>query len=145
MGGLDQLIEKAVQDGVYTGCALSAVDKSGMWRELYIRDRIDLRLGKLSYAKAFGKTGTTSNAGDFKLDTVLQIASMTKLLTTIAVLQLVEKGEVGLDDDVVKHIPELVEQGVLKNAGDDGKPETVPIKGKLTLRSVYGFIRRCAY
>lgn len=70
---------------------------------------------------------------------------MTKLLTTIAVLQLVEKGEVGLDDDVVKHIPELVEQGVLKNAGDDGKPETVPIKGKLTLRSVYGFIRRRAY
>ncbi|PSK54322.1 hypothetical protein B9Z65_3441 [Elsinoe australis] len=129
MGGLDQLIEKAVQDGVYTGCALSAVDKSG----------------KLSYAKAFGKTGTTSNAGDFKLDTVLQIASMTKLLTTIAVLQLVEKGEVGLDDDVVKHVPELVEQGVLKNVGDDGKPETVPIKGKLTLRHLLTHSAGCCY
>ncbi|KAF4549646.1 Acyltransferase-like protein 2 [Elsinoe fawcettii] len=129
MVALEQLIEKAVKDGVYAGCALASADRSG----------------KLSYAKAFGKTSLSEGAEDFKLDTVLQIASMTKLLTTIAVLQVVEKGQVGLDDDVVKYIPELVEQGVLKDVAEDGKPTTVPIKGKLTLRHLLTHSGGCCY
>ncbi|PNS21796.1 hypothetical protein CAC42_394 [Sphaceloma murrayae] len=118
MVALEDLVQKAVKDGVYAGCAFSATDKSG----------------KLNYAKAFGKTSAADNAQDFKLNTVLQIASMTKLLTTISVLQLVEQGKVGLDDDMNKHIPELVEQGVIQSVDADGKATTAPIKGKLTLR-----------
>ncbi|KAG8624910.1 hypothetical protein KVT40_006661 [Elsinoe batatas] len=129
MVALEQLIEKAVQDGVYSGCALSAADKDG----------------KLSYAKAFGKTGLSDDAEDFKLNTVLQIASMTKLLATIAVLQIVEKGQIGLDDDVARYIPELAEQGVLQDVAEDGKPTTVPIKGKLTLRLLLTHSAGCAY
>ena len=69
-----------------------------------------------------------------QIDTPMQIASMTKLLTTIAVLQIVEKGLIGLDDDVGKIIPELVKEGVLKSVDDQGRPTTRPIKNKITLR-----------
>lgn len=69
-----------------------------------------------------------------QLDTVLQIASMTKLLTTISVLQLVEQGKVGLDDDAIKYIPELVNEGVLKGVGEDGKANIDKVDKPLTLR-----------
>ncbi|KAJ5682495.1 esterase [Penicillium macrosclerotiorum] len=45
------------------------------------------------------------------------IASMTKLVTAVAVMQLVERGDVSLDDDVCQIIPELKDIPVLQSAG----------------------------
>lgn len=46
---------------------------------------------------------------------------MTKLVTSVAVLQVVEKGLVGLDDDLGKLVPELANLEVLKGFDTNGK------------------------
>ena len=42
-----------------------------------------------------------------QLDTVMRLASATKIVTTVAALQCVEMGLLGLDDDVVDKVEEL--------------------------------------
>jgi CubicO group peptidase (beta-lactamase class C family) len=50
-------------------------------------------------------------------DAVFRIASMTKPVTSIAFMQLVEEGKVALDDPVVKVIPEFAGLGVYSGGG----------------------------
>jgi CubicO group peptidase (beta-lactamase class C family) len=47
-------------------------------------------------------------------DTVFRIYSMTKPVTSVALMQLVEEGAVALDDPVAKHIPEWASLGVFQ-------------------------------
>lgn len=44
-------------------------------------------------------------------DTVYRVGSVSKLFTTIAALQLVEEGKLGLDDPLAKYLPDLSLQG----------------------------------
>lgn len=64
------------------------------------------------------------------------LASQTKLLTTIVVLQAVEKGLVTLDEDVGDRIPELSRLGILKGFNGDDRPVLEERKNPLTLRQV---------
>jgi CubicO group peptidase (beta-lactamase class C family) len=69
------------------------------------------------------------------MDAMMAIASCTKLITTIAALQRVERGHVGLDDDLAGLLPELAELEIL--AGMDpttGKPILKKRETKITLR-----------
>ena len=50
-------------------------------------------------------------------DSLLRIASMTKPVTSIAFMQLVEQGRVALDDPVAKVLPELANVGVYAGGG----------------------------
>ena len=59
-------------------------------------------------------------------DTLFNIASMTKLVTTIAVLQLVEVEELDLDVPVDRYLPELGSIKVLQGFASDGSPEFRP-------------------
>ena len=52
-------------------------------------------------------------------DTIFRIASMTKPITCVAAMMLVEQGKLGLDDPVAKYLPELKEMRVLGDAKDD--------------------------
>ena len=63
-------------------------------------------------------------------DTIFAIASMTKPITCVAVMMLVEQGKLGLDDPVAKYLPELKDMRVLGDAKDDTGDEiaTVPAK-----------------
>ncbi|KAJ5991139.1 esterase [Penicillium canescens] len=66
------------------------------------------RSGKVIYNHASGKaTIVTQNASVVSQDSLCWIASMTKLATAVAVMQLVERGTVSLEDDVREIIPEL--------------------------------------
>ena len=72
-------------------------------------------------------------------DTVCWTASMTKLMTTVSAMQCVERGLVGLDDNVAeKLLPEFKDIEVLEDMEDDGngdeKPKLRKAKGKVTLR-----------
>lgn len=81
-------------------------------------------------------------------DTVFVMASMTKLITTIAALQLVERGLVALDQDVSPQLPVLAAQPILAGFGDDGVPVLKTREKPITLRQllthsfggVYGFL-----
>lgn len=52
-------------------------------------------------------------------DSIFRLASMTKPVTAVCIMQLFERGKVGLLDDVSKYVPELKEFHVAKLA-DDG-------------------------
>lgn len=70
-----------------------------------------------------------------QLDTILWIASCTKLMTMISALQCVERGLVGLDDDVSLILPEVDKYGVLTGFDEStGEPTLVPKRSIITLR-----------
>jgi CubicO group peptidase (beta-lactamase class C family) len=55
-----------------------------------------------------------------KRDTIFRIASMTKPITALAIMQLVEHGKLNVEDAVEKHLPEFKGQLLLASkAGDD--------------------------
>lgn len=66
----------------------------------------------------------------------LELYSQTKLVTSIAALQLVDRGLVSVDSeaDVAKFLPEMQELEVLTGYGEDGAAQFVKPKNKVTLR-----------
>lgn len=65
---------------------------------------------------------------------MISIASLTKLVTSIAVLQLVEKGLISLDEDVAELIPSLASQVVLDGFDTNGQPLTHARRNMITVR-----------
>lgn len=65
------------------------------------------------YHKAYGKRVVTPGSEAMTLDTIFDVASLTKVMaTTPAILKLIESGQLSLDDPVSKHIPEFLSGGV---------------------------------
>ena len=61
---------------------------------------------QMVYEKAFGFRATVPAAEPMTLDTVFDLASLTKVVaTTTAVMTLVEQGRVRLNDPVASHVP----------------------------------------
>ena len=68
------------------------------------------------------------------LDTVFWIASFTKAVTSVAAMQLVEAGRVGLDDPLGSVLPELRDLQVLEGIDPDGAPRLRTARIAVTLR-----------
>jgi len=89
------------------------------------------RKGKVAMFEAFGE----SEAGSGKLmktDAIVRIYSMTKPITTVAAMLLVEEGKIGLDDPVAKYLPEFKNRRVHTGTGD----ATVAAKHEMTVRDL---------
>ncbi len=68
--------------------------------------------GQVVYRKAFGERSLEPRREAMTVDTIFDLASLTKVIaTTTAVMQLVEKGRIRLNDPVAKYIPEFGENG----------------------------------
>ncbi len=68
--------------------------------------------GQVVYRKAFGNRALEPRREPMTVDTIFDIASLTKVVaTTTAVMQLVQKGEIRVNDPVTKYIPEFGENG----------------------------------
>ncbi|TMJ65534.1 MAG: beta-lactamase family protein [Alphaproteobacteria bacterium] len=67
-------------------------------------------------------------------DSVFRIASMTKAVTSVAALQLVEQGKLQLDEPIGKVLPELAAPQVLEGFDSSGAPRLRPAKRPITLR-----------
>lgn len=80
------------------------------------------RHGKPAYYEAFGVRDVATRA-PMTPDTIFALASMTKPITSVAALMLVEQGKLALDDEVGKYIHGFynIKVGVEK-PGPDGKP-----------------------
>lgn len=61
---------------------------------------------------------------------------MTKIITITAIMQLVERGEIGLGDDVRPRIPELAKMQILRGFDDNDKPILEDNTKPITLRYV---------
>jgi len=65
------------------------------------------RGGVVAVERGYGKLSREEAAPPCRPDSVFLIASITKPLTAMAVMRLVEQGRMGLDDPVVRHLPEF--------------------------------------
>jgi uncharacterized protein YbbC (DUF1343 family)/CubicO group peptidase (beta-lactamase class C family) len=95
MGAVDAVIERAMHDGAIPGAVL-----------LIGHD------GQVIYRKAYGERALEPRREPMTLDTIFDLASLTKVIvTTPAVMQLVEQGKVRLNDPVAKYLPEFAQNG----------------------------------
>jgi CubicO group peptidase (beta-lactamase class C family) len=113
---VDQLLERAVEAGEVPGVIAAAADDTGV-----------------TYQGAFGKR-EIGTSPEMTLDTVVWIASMTKAVTSVAAMQLVEQGRIGLDEPVSTHVPELASIQVLDGFDAAGAPQLRAPKRPVTLR-----------
>jgi methyl acetate hydrolase len=68
------------------------------------------------------------------LDTVFLIASMTKAVTAVAAMQLVEQGRLGLDEPLSRFVDQLAAPQVLEGFDERGAPRLRLAKRPVTLR-----------
>ena len=93
--GLDSIIEASIQNHEVPGAVL-----------LVGHD------GRVIYRKAFGERSLEPTRSAMTVDTIFDMASLTKVVcTTTAVMQLVDQGKVKVNDPVVKYIPEFAQNG----------------------------------
>jgi len=71
-------------------------------------------------------------------DAIFRIASMTKPITAVAAMMLVEEGKLKLDEPIDRLAPELANRRVLKRP-DGPLDDTVPAKRAITLEDVLSF------
>lgn len=68
------------------------------------------RKGQIIYKKAFGMANLEYNI-PMQMDNIFRIGSITKQFTAVAILQLMEKGKLSLQDSINKFIPDYPNQG----------------------------------
>jgi methyl acetate hydrolase len=91
--------------------------------------------GAVIFQGAFGFRDMAT-ASRMSIDTIFRIASMVKLLTTVAALQLVERGKLKLDDPAGNIDPTLASLQVLTGFDAKGVPQLRPAQKPITLRNL---------
>src|SRR6266852_2554753 len=89
---------------------------------------------RTTYTGSFGKRDSSATV-DLPPNSIFRIASMTKAITSVAAMQLVERGALKLEEPVAKHLPEL--GGLEALEGFDkksGNPVLRPVRKPITLR-----------
>jgi CubicO group peptidase (beta-lactamase class C family) len=91
---------------------------------------------KVLYHEAFGKQNVAKNV-PMEKDTIFRIASMTKAVTSVGVMQLVEQGKVRLDDEVSTYLPRLKSPRVFSKIDERaGTYQTQPARRPITIRQL---------
>lgn len=116
MADVDQVLGRAVDAGEVAGVVALAADDSGV-----------------IYEGAFGRRAIGGDAA-MTADTVFWIASMTKAVTSVAAMQLVEQGKLDLDAPLGEWLPELASPLVLDGFDAQGAPRLRPARRPITLR-----------
>ncbi|WP_246747856.1 serine hydrolase domain-containing protein [Methylobacterium sp. SD274] len=104
------------------------------------------RRGETAFFRAHG-LADIARATPFAADTITRIYSMTKPLTSVAVMMLYEEGRFQLDDPITRFLPEFTDMRVF-TGGNRVKAETVPAQRPITIRDLlthtagftYGFM-----
>ncbi len=129
-------VHKNTLDALLRG-AVNAGDLPGVVAAITTRDAT-------VYEAAFGKRVLGEPAA-MTQDTVMWIASMTKPVTGVAAMQLVEQGRLSLDEPAAKVIPELGEFKVLEGWDASGQPLLREPRGVITLRRLLTHTSGFAY
>jgi methyl acetate hydrolase len=114
--GIDAVLQKAVDAREVPGVVAMAATDQGIFYE--------------------GTFGTRNLAAGPMMtpDTVFRIASMTKAVTSVAAMQLVEQGKLRLDDPVPNIDPALGAPQVLEGFDASGAPRLRPARRPITLK-----------
>jgi CubicO group peptidase (beta-lactamase class C family) len=91
---------------------------------------------RVLYHEAFGKMNTAQGI-EMKKDTIFNIASMTKAVTSAGVMMLIDEGKLSLDDEVSKYLPEFKSPKVISKVDvPAGTYETRPASRPITIRQL---------
>ncbi|WP_209349317.1 serine hydrolase domain-containing protein [Pontixanthobacter sp. CEM42] len=112
----EKALAKAIETAGLPGASAMIVDKDG-----------------IRFSGAWGMRDAVAGK-PMALDTICQIASMTKAVVSLAAMQLVEQGKLTLDGPIEGLLPDLADPQVLTGFADDGTPQLRPAKGAITLR-----------
>jgi CubicO group peptidase (beta-lactamase class C family) len=113
---VDAVLREAVESGEVPGVvAMAATDRGVL------------------YEGAFGRRAL-GQPEPMTLDSVFRIASMTKAITSVAAMQLVEQGKLALEAPVPDIDPTLGSPQVLEGFDAAGKPRLRPARRPITLR-----------
>jgi len=93
------------------------------------------RHGKIAYFKSFGMADLEAGI-PMKNDSMFRIASMSKPITTTAVMMLYEEGRFLLSDPISKFIPEFSDMKVIVPDSTGKSYMLVPAKGEITIRQL---------
>lgn len=94
------------------------------------------RHGKLAYFEAFGYRDKAAGVR-MTTDTIFNIASMTKPLTAVATLSLMEQGKLSMDDPLSKYFPQFAEMRVAElSEKGDAILGRVPARKKITVQDL---------
>ncbi|MBO0859878.1 MAG: beta-lactamase family protein, partial [Chloracidobacterium sp.] len=97
------------------------------------------RRGKIAYQETFGMADVEAGK-PMRLDTIHRIYSMSKPITSVAVMMLYEEGKFQLSDPVAKYLPEFSKMQVMIDDKDPetGKPalKTAPAKRPITIQDL---------
>jgi CubicO group peptidase (beta-lactamase class C family) len=114
---LSTVLKDATDRGDVPGVVVAVVNKDGSL-----------------YNEAFGKSSTLKSTPMTK-DTIFNMASMTKPVTSVAIMILVDEGKLKLDDEVAKYLPKWKDPLVIsKFNAADATYETRPAKRPITIR-----------
>ncbi|KAL4986246.1 beta-lactamase/transpeptidase-like protein [Aspergillus falconensis] len=102
---------------------------------------IPINQGSLHYAKAFGEASVEST----DTDAVHWVASCTKFVTTVAVMQCVERGLLDLDRDIANVLPEWESPRILTGFDENDNPIFRPATKPITLRRLLTHSSGMAY
>ncbi len=116
LGRIDRLLQGAVEAEEVAGASA-----------LVVRD------GRIAYAATFGLADREASR-PMASDTLFRIASMTKAVTTVAVMMLFEEGRFLLDDPVARFITEFGDMTVLVPAADGAEERREPAARPITIR-----------
>ncbi|HUM04533.1 MAG TPA: serine hydrolase domain-containing protein [Terriglobales bacterium] len=93
-----------------------------------------MRHGKVAWFKAQGMSDREAGK-PMRPDSMFRICSMSKAITSVAVMMLYEDGRFLLEDPVSKYLPEFKNAKVLVKPAD-GKPYTIPATREITIRDL---------
>jgi methyl acetate hydrolase len=89
---------------------------------------------RVVYTGAFGRQNVAAGV-PMATDSIFRIASMTKPVTSVAVMMLVQEGDIGLDDPVANYLPAFEDQQVIENFNAADKTYTTrPAARPMTVR-----------
>jgi CubicO group peptidase (beta-lactamase class C family) len=94
------------------------------------------RHGKLVALDAYGWRDKAANL-PMTTDTIFNIASMTKPMTTVVALMLYEQGKILIDDPLSKYFPKFAQMRVaVRDANGEPTAETVPANRPITIQDL---------
>ena len=96
------------------------------------------RRGKVAYFESVGKLDAATSVPMGK-DSIFRIYSMSKPITTVAAMMLVEDGKLKLDDPIALYLPEFANMTVgVEKPDASGQPslETVPARRPITVQDL---------
>jgi len=106
------------------GFSASRLSRIGMWMQGYIDQNklagtiaMVARCGKVAYLERFGMMDLEA-AKPMQFDTIFRIYSMTKPITSVALMMLYEEGRFQLHDPVSRFIPEFADVKVFAGAAE---------------------------